>query len=388
MQIVYSREQIPDQLTKSIFLAGPTPRTDKVISWRKEALNILNELEYDGVVFVPENRKDKFDKKYLDEQIEWEHMCLKAADVIVFWIPRELREDFEMIALTTNVEFGLFLNSEKLFIGSPNDAEKNTYLQKISQDKYEWHDSLTKLLDDALDYIGDGALRKKIECKIPLKIFLSSQFSNWYNQQLTVGNELRDFNLEYQFVMPKAKKIFLVIFKPSVYIKEEDRIKDNEFVIARTDMSYILAFYKNNEDIMNSSIIICREFRSPIRNEKEFVYELPGGSSLNQTDDVLDTAAKELEEETGLSIDKDRFSHNSSRQSAATICSHKIDLFSVELNEKEFNDIKNNLDKTHGVAEDTELIHLEIMTLNDILENELLDWTNVGMIFDAILKNK
>ena len=39
---------------KSIFLAGPTPREEKVASWRVDAVKKLEELGFDGVVFVSE----------------------------------------------------------------------------------------------------------------------------------------------------------------------------------------------------------------------------------------------------------------------------------------------------------------------------------------------
>ena len=39
---------------KSIFLAGPTPREKDIISWRNEAIKILENLGFDGIVYVPE----------------------------------------------------------------------------------------------------------------------------------------------------------------------------------------------------------------------------------------------------------------------------------------------------------------------------------------------
>ena len=39
---------------KSIFLGGPTPREENVASWRTEACKILEEMQFDGVVYVPE----------------------------------------------------------------------------------------------------------------------------------------------------------------------------------------------------------------------------------------------------------------------------------------------------------------------------------------------
>lgn len=48
---------------KSIFLAGPTPRDEKTKSWRTTACERLNELGFDGVVYVPDNAAKI---KYLD----------------------------------------------------------------------------------------------------------------------------------------------------------------------------------------------------------------------------------------------------------------------------------------------------------------------------------
>jgi hypothetical protein len=48
----YDQEVIEGE--KSIFLAGPTPRTPGIISWRKEACEILEELGFNGIVYVPE----------------------------------------------------------------------------------------------------------------------------------------------------------------------------------------------------------------------------------------------------------------------------------------------------------------------------------------------
>lgn len=51
--------------------------------------------------------------------------------------------------------------------------------------------------------------------------------------------------------------------------------------------------------MLDTEIIVIKEFRSPCRNGDGFVYELPGGSSFKPTSDVLQTAADELFEETG-----------------------------------------------------------------------------------------
>ena len=56
---------------KSIFLAGPTPRDKNTISWREEALLKLSELEFDGVVYIPEFSTMKPKDDYV-EQAVWD----------------------------------------------------------------------------------------------------------------------------------------------------------------------------------------------------------------------------------------------------------------------------------------------------------------------------
>ena len=390
--LVYAKENIPESLTNSIFLAGCTPRENLDLEWRNKAIEILDKLNYEGVVFLPIDRGREsipFDFSRYEEQIDWERKCCKLADKIVFWIPREFRPDFEMLGQTTNVEFGLYFNFNKLMIGSPDKAVANSYLKYLCKNEKDifWYNDLEELLKDTVNSLNP-VLRRGVECKIPEHIYSSSQFQNWYQSMKDNNNELVDFEELYSWYMPKAKKLFLSVFKPSVYIKDEDRIKSNEFVVARTDMSYICAYYKPDNEILNSEIVLVKEFRIPVRNNKGYVYELPGGSSLKEDSSALEIASQELEEEIGLLVEPERFKFIDSRQSASTLCSHKINLYSVRLTKDEIDKIKkdsqNNV--THGIQEDTELTYSLVVTYRDILEGKYpVDFTNLGMIQSALL---
>jgi Nucleoside 2-deoxyribosyltransferase like len=123
VRVIYS-DQEPIFDSPSIFLAGPTPRTDQVISWRKQALRILQERGFPGAVLIPERRDWVSSFDYID-QVEWEFTCLEAATVIAFWIPRDL---VSLPGFTTNVEFGRYVGSGKLVYGRPDSAPKNRYL--------------------------------------------------------------------------------------------------------------------------------------------------------------------------------------------------------------------------------------------------------------------
>lgn len=125
MLVNYSNEEVLKG-DKSIFLAGPTPRSIDIKTWREEAIRILIELNFDGIVYIPEREFDNRNFDY-NNQAGWEREALYNADIIAFWIPRSL---LTMPAFTTNVEFGYWIskNSDKVVYGRPIDSEKNKYL--------------------------------------------------------------------------------------------------------------------------------------------------------------------------------------------------------------------------------------------------------------------
>ena len=125
MDIVYSMEEF-DAKRNSIFLAGPTPRTNDVATWRIEALKILEEKGFSGTVFIPEYRSQEFgEPDDVNAQSLWERKALEGAGVIMFWIPRDLKE---LPGFITNVEFGKWVPSRKAIYGRPDEAPKNQYL--------------------------------------------------------------------------------------------------------------------------------------------------------------------------------------------------------------------------------------------------------------------
>lgn len=118
----------------SVFAAGPTPRSPEIASWRPKALRYFEEAGFEGAVYVPESRGGGSRHSY-DDQIQWETDALTAATTLMFWVPRELTPDRNgyprMVALTTNVEFGMWMRSGKIILGYPHSAVKMAYL--------EWH---------------------------------------------------------------------------------------------------------------------------------------------------------------------------------------------------------------------------------------------------------
>ena len=156
MIVNYSDEEIKTN-KKSIFLAGPTPRSPEVKSWRPQALKFLEQLGFDGLVYVPEHKtKVKYD--YTD-QVNWERSGLDNANLIVFWVPREINT---MPAFTTNVEFGFFLakTPNKVLYGRPDNAEKMRYLDWLYQketEKLPFH-TLEDTLKSAVDLLNHSSV--------------------------------------------------------------------------------------------------------------------------------------------------------------------------------------------------------------------------------------
>lgn len=136
----------------SIFLAGPTPREEKVASWRVDAVKKLEELGFDGVVFVPEYSTWVPKTNYVD-QANWEREALTEATIILFWIPRSLPD---MPGFSTNVEFGYWLHSKKVIYGRPDGAPKTKYLDWLYKTDYneEPFNDLDKLLEYAVEIIN------------------------------------------------------------------------------------------------------------------------------------------------------------------------------------------------------------------------------------------
>lgn len=133
----------------SIFLAGPTPRDKGVVSWRKNAIEILEKLEYDGIVYVPEYDNDLIKASYVD-QADWERKAMQNSSCISFWVDRDLDK---LPGYTTNVEFGYWIAKRvnHVIYGRPNNAPKTKYLDWL----YSIEKS-SKPIDNLIDLLKEA----------------------------------------------------------------------------------------------------------------------------------------------------------------------------------------------------------------------------------------
>ena len=148
MEVIYAQEKLKFS-GDSIFLAGPTPRSEDVKSWRPDFIEKLKESGFKGKVLLPEMRNPNDWKKEngfaYAKQIEWEEQAMEKASTIIFWIPREMQT---MPALTTNIEFGYWFAKEpsKLIVGVPVDAEKCDYIRYKAEQKCLFYETVEEVV--------------------------------------------------------------------------------------------------------------------------------------------------------------------------------------------------------------------------------------------------
>ncbi len=399
MDIVYAQEPLPDRVVKTIFLAGPTPRTANVRSWRPEALRMLANRGYDGTVFCPEDRAiDGMHGDY-DAQIAWERDAMERADCIVFWVPRDLtvtravapdasaEEAIRFPAFTTNVEWGRWEDSGKVVLGFPPDAPNTRYLAAYA-DRYgvPRADTLEGTIAHALAMVGDGAERTGGECTVPLHIWRTATFQAWYRAQVAAGNRLDGARVVWTFrVGPQRSVVFFWALHADVHIASEDRHKTNEVVLARPDIATVVCFHRDlvrdyrDGNVLGNEVVLVREFRTPAVTADGFIREVPGGSSWKPTGNPAALAANELHEETGLTVDAARVRMIGTRQVAGTLSAHRAHCFAVELKEEEITWLRSQAGIAHGVITDTEQTYVEVRTVGELLKDPLTDWSNLGM---------
>lgn len=386
MEIVYYGSDLPEKITKSIFLGGCSTRNLKEVpSWRPDALQILEDAGFDGVVFVPEFKDPENKLLSYSEIIEWEDEHLNIADAILFHIPRDLSLDSngdpKNLGLTTNIEFGRWDDSGKIFLSIPEDAEKVSYV-KYYADKFKVKisDNLTDAFSNIFDYLENGATRTAGERCIPLYIWNLSSFQNWYKSQTKSGNKLTYAKVLWSYRSEYKDPVFFWVLQTSIYVKEEDRIVENEFVISRTDISSVL-LWKKNLPIGDSEIVLLKEFRPSLVTKDSFMRGMPSGSSPSEEDSMTKAAIQEIQEETSFYLDPTRLKKHMARQMMPTMAANKSYFFSAKISDEELNWFKSQKNVVHGNHEFGEKTYIEVYKMKDILANKIeLDWSTLGQI--------
>lgn len=381
MQVVYAHEAPPEVVHASIFLAGPTPRDAAVASWRPDALRLLAERGFAGVVFVPEPRDGAWVRDY-EGQIAWEEAHLHMADVVLFWLPRALGS---MPGLTTNDEWGAHRHTGKVVFGAPPTAEKVKYQRYYAEQLgVPGSTELAGTVDAALAMIGEGAERRGGERCVPLHVWRTAAFRAWYAALVAAGHRLDGARLEWLCRSgPGRRWLFLWALRVDVHVAGEDRNKRSEVVIGRPDVAAVV-MYRRGEGPEDARVVLVREFRSAVRNARGFVLELPSGSSFDESVAPVGVAAAEVREETGLQVDAGRLRAVGSRQVAATLLGHHAQVFAVELTEDELAWLAEHAGVMRGAGHG-ERCWVEVRRVGELLAGDEVDWSTLGMIL-AVLR--
>lgn len=379
MQLVFSDQTLPTFVEKSLFLEGPSPRDLETLDWRRQAVDLLTQLKYDGVVYIPCPRsvwdKIKDGKWDYENQVDWEHKARFASDAIVCWVPRELEK---MPAMTTNVEFGEDFDLGRFYYGRPDWAKKCTYLDsKAKKQGIRIYNDLLALLQDVVHSLKPVA-RSDAWATIPAMAWEFDSFRQWFSSMNLVGNELREATVTH--VLGKANKSFLFVLQAKIYVANENRVKSNESVVFRKNTVTVVPYYIQEDGSIAYALV--NEFRAATSSELGIVKEFVSGSSSDDEATVMDTVQEELKEELGLIVDKSRLIRLGEKQINATLLGHKTIVYALRLTKEEYLDIKKaEVNKTvYGELDSSEVITLCTNTKKEILKSSSTDCTTLASV--------
>lgn len=188
-------------------------------------------------------------------------------------------------------------------LGTPPDAEHVRYQRTAASElRIPVADELPAAAGITLDRIADGADRRGAQREVPLLVWRTPVFRSWLSAQEGAGNELRGARVEWTCrVSPERTTVLFSCVQVSVWIAREQRLKSNEVIIGRPDVTTVVA-YRRGESLEQTEIVLVREFRSPAVTADGYVRELPGGSTFTPNVDPAHQAVEERREETGLVI--------------------------------------------------------------------------------------
>ena len=190
----YTLEQIKKNNRNSIYLAGPSFRPEQEneenVSWRIEALDYLHKKGYTEDIYIPEyNPNIERSKEWTySRQVSWEIEAMEYAKVILFWIPRDMKK---LPGLTTNIEFGEWMHSNKLIVGFPEDSDKNKYIEyRCSLLKIPFSNSLESCVNLAINklivhdkskifFTSDTHFNNKRILELSKRPFMSTDEMDW-----------------------------------------------------------------------------------------------------------------------------------------------------------------------------------------------------------------
>lgn len=386
MQLVHTLEPFPTAITRSVFLAGPTPRTRDVASWRPAALEALAAAGWDGHVFVPEGKdgpgQGELDDAAYARQVAWEREGLSRADAILCWIPRDMAT---LPGLTTNVEVGLWATSGKLVLGWPAGAQHVRYLRALAEAEGV---PVTATLAEAAGLVVEtvpSLPRQGGAAWLPAEVARSAPFQRWLAAQTGAGNRLERARVLFTLRSSPDRHLFASAVKVELYQAADARTK-SEVVLSRPDVAAVVLLHRDPtapRDPARTRVALVRELRCAAATEDGWLREPPSGSSHDPARAMDEVALDEVREETGLALAPDRLRPLGARQVAATLLSHRAHAWAVDLTDAEAARLAATADEVHGV-DACERTWVELWPVAELVARPLTDWTSLGLVLAAV----
>ncbi|WP_037919739.1 nucleoside 2-deoxyribosyltransferase domain-containing protein [Streptomyces xanthophaeus] len=211
--IVHVDEEPPTAWSAAVYLCGPTPTDPREPSWRPDAVAALRAGwagEGTLAVFVPEPSEGGGYPAYAD-QIRWEEEAMRLSDVVAFYIPRDMAR---LPGLVSNIKWGAWCDSGRAVLGAPPEAVRMEYLLHFAGTLgVPVARSVEETVRAALDRIGPGVHRTVGERAVPLRVWHTGPFQQWYAQRRAAGDRLLDAHVEWY--APPAEWLLTVTVEPA-----------------------------------------------------------------------------------------------------------------------------------------------------------------------------
>jgi len=366
----------------SVFIDGSSADASPPgMSWRSDAIAMLRDRwRRPGrlVVFVSAHGEE-VTATATEDLAEWHDYALGIADIALFWWPDPLDPRLPRAMLAACDD------RQRAIHGAPPQAPNaEDLLRYAGSHGITTATTLSGMISAALGMIDSGARRTDGEREVPLPVWRSESFQRWYSAQTGAGNTLVSARLVWTLSSGSVGQRPLTYWalRVHVHVSAEGRVKSNEVVISRPDIS-VMALYQRKATLDDSVIVLVREFRSSASTPDGFIHELPGGSGDTGVDDQ-EQAARETVEETGLAVEVRRIRRLGGRQLAGTMSAHHANLFAAEVTDEEIARLRAAEGTPHGAGE-TERTWVEVTTFGNIRINHIVDWATLGMIAEVLL---
>lgn len=365
--------------------------------WRREAVALLAQAGFDGVVLIPESRR-RFESAALSCETAgeapgdpgrlaaWQDEALRHSDVVLLWLGEGCGGDPQLAEL-----WGRWQGSSRISLGAPRDLG-GPLLASAHRLRVPVHHSLHETVQHCLGLLHEGALRRGGERAVPLLLWRSPSFQSWYRALRGAGHRLDDAQLEWTYrVRPAGRPPLLWAMRPRVFLPGERRHKAGEVVIGRSDISATVLYCRPAGAPRGDTLVaLVREFRSAVRNHKGYGLMLPGGSTAQATEREQDarlTALKEVAEETGLRLEPAQVELIAAgdRQLAASLSCHHAHLFRAALTPAQLEQLRATAAAGRPLgANPNERCFVTLRTLRELQDDPDLDWSQLGMLLYAL----